>query len=188
MLKSKIGNLEAIMLILTIVVVHTILSLPTDILKTYKSSSLLNILYVGIIAIIFAYLIFKLFKNFPGCDIIDISEYIGGKGFKNIVGVIFISYFIISSSILLRNFCETLKIIYYPMTNIYFIIALFVIAVCVANHLDFSATFKANSIFLPLALASILFLFFANINKFVPQKIFPILGERIFSNFCDRDY
>lgn len=178
MLKSKIGTLEAIMLILTIVVSHTILSLPTNILTSYKSASLLNIIYIGIIAITFAYLIFKLFKKFPGCDIIDISEFVGGKVFKNIIGIIFIAYFIISSSMLLRNFCESLKIIYYSMTHIVFIIALFVIAVCIANHFDFSATLKTNSIVLPLALASILFLFFANINKFVPQKIFPILGER----------
>ena len=94
MQKSKIGTLEAIMLVLTIVITHTILSLPRDILSSQKSASLINLIYVGIIAIIIAYLIFKLFKNFPGLDIIDISELIGGKVFKNIIGTIFIAYFI----------------------------------------------------------------------------------------------
>lgn len=188
MLKSKIGTIEAIMLILTIIVAHTILSLPNVILSTYKSGSILNIIYVSIIAIICAYFIYKLFKKFPGCDIIDISEYVGGKIFKNIIGIIFIVYFITSSSLLLRNFCETLKIIYYPMTSIIFILALFVITICIANHLDFSATLKTNSIILPLALASISFLFLANLNKFVPEKIFPILGERSISDLCIRSY
>ena len=183
MLKSKIGTVEAIMLILTIIVAHTILSLPKDILTSMKSASILNLIYVGIIAIIISYVIFRLLKNFPGLDIIDISELIGGKLFKNMLGIIFIAYFLVSSSILLRNFCESIKIIYYPMTDIFFIIAFFVIAVCIANRLDFSATLKTNLIILPVVLFSILFLFFANIKQFTPQRIFPILGDGMYNTF-----
>ena len=183
MLKSKVGTVEAIMLILTIVVTHTILSLPKDILSSMKSASILNLIYVGIIAIIISYIIFRLLKKFPGLDIIDISELIGGKVFKNIIGIIFISYFIISSSMLLRNFCESLKIIYYPMTDIFFIMAFFVIAVCIANRFDFSATLKTNLIILPIVLFSIIFLFFTNIKQFTPQRIFPIFGEGLSNTF-----
>lgn len=183
LLKSKIGTIEAIMLILSIVVTHTILSLPNDILTSMKSSSIINLIYVSIIAIVIAYLVFRLLKNFPGLDIIDISEFIGGKVFKNIIGIIFISYFLISSSMLLRNFCESIKIIYYPMTNTFFIITFFVIAVCIANRFDFSATLKTNLIILPIVLFSMLFLFFANIKQFTPQRIFPILGEGAFNTF-----
>ena len=68
---------------------------------------------------------------FLGLDIIDISKILGGKFFQKIIGIIFISYFMISASIMLRNFCEGLKIIYYPMTNIVFILLMFVIAVCI---------------------------------------------------------
>ena len=67
MQKSKIGTLEAIMLILTIVVTHTILSLPRDILSSQKSASILNLIYVYIIAKIIAYFIFKLFKKRYHC-------------------------------------------------------------------------------------------------------------------------
>mgnify|MGYP003906921725 CR=1 FL=1 len=183
MTKSKIGTIEAIMLILTITVIHTMLSLPHDILSSQKSASILNLIYVGFIAITLAYLIFKLFKKFPGLDIIDISELVGGKVFKNIVGTIFITFFIISSSMLLRNFCESLKIIYYPMTDIIFIIAFFVIAVYIGNGLDFSATLKTNLIILPVVLASIVFLFLANMKIFEPEKIFPILGDGVYNTF-----
>ena len=183
MSKSKIGTLEAIMLILTIIVTHTILSLPKEILNTTKSASLINIIYVSIIAIFISYIIFRLLKNFPGLDIIDISEFFGGKLLKNIIGIIFITYFIVSSSLLLRSFCESLKIIYFPMTDIVFIILMFVIAVCIANRLDFNATLKTNLLVLPLVLASILFLFFTNINKFVPERIFPILGDGLYNTF-----
>ena len=183
MTKSKIGTLEAIMLVLTIVITHTISSLPREILVSTKSASLINLVFVSILVILFAYLISKLFKKFPGSDIIDVSEFLGGKVFKIIVGIIFISYFLVSSSILLRNFCESLKIIYYPMTNILFIIAMFVIAICTANRLDFNASLKTNLLILPLVLASMIFLFFANMNKFSPERIFPIFGDGLFDTF-----
>ena len=104
MTKSKIGTLEAIMLVLTIVITHTISSLPREILVSTKSASLINLVFVSILVILFAYLISKLFKKFPGSDIIDVSEFLGGKVFKIIVGIIFISYFLVSFSFLLRIF------------------------------------------------------------------------------------
>lgn len=183
MLKSKIGTVEAVMLILTIVVTHTILSLPRNLLVVTKSATIINLIYISIIAIGLAYFIYRLLKNFPGLDIIDISEILGGKILKNILGIIFIAYFIITSSILLRNFCESLKIIYYPMTNVIFIILLFIIALCTANRLDFSATLKTNLLILPLVLASMIFLFFSNIDNFVPQRMFPILGDGFVNTF-----
>ena len=61
---SKIGTTEAIMIILTAVVTHTILSLPNDILTAMKSASILNLIFVGIIAIIIVYTICKILKKF----------------------------------------------------------------------------------------------------------------------------
>ena len=183
MINYKIGTIEAIMLILTIVVAHSVLSMPTNILSSYKSASILNVIYVGIIAIIIAYFIYKLLKNFPSMDIIDISEVIGGKVFKNLVGIIFIIYFILSASLMFRNFCESIQILYFPMTNIIFIMALIVISLSITNKLNFNATIKTNVIIVPIALVSVLFLFFTNINRFVPERIFPILGEGVFNTF-----
>ena len=183
MTKTKIGSLEAIMLVLTIVISHSSLALPNDILTNYNSASIINIIYVSIFALLLVLLIVRLFKKFPGMDIIDISEYAGGKILKNLIGVVFITYFIVSSGFILRIFCESIKIIYYPMTNITFLIALFVIAVCIANSLNFNATIKANKIILPFALISIIFIFITNMSNFVPQRIFPILGNGFFKTF-----
>ena len=183
MTSSKINTIEAIMLVLTIIVTHTILSLPRNILVVTKSATILNLIYVSIIAIFVSYFIYRLLRKFPAADIIDISEFLGGKVLKTIIGIIFIAYFVISSSILLRNFCESLKIIYYPMTNIVFIVLLFIVALCTANRLDFSATLKTNTIVLPIVLISMIFLFFTNMNKFVPQRVFPIFGDGLFNTF-----
>lgn len=65
MSKSKIGTAEAIMLILTIVVTHALLSLPSNLLSITGSATIINLIYITIIVIFIAYIIYRLFKNFP---------------------------------------------------------------------------------------------------------------------------
>ena len=180
---SKIGTFEAITLILSVIIVHTVLSLPKTLLNTTNSATFINLIYVSILAIIFVIIVCKLFKKFPGMDILDISEFLGGKVLKSVVGSLFIIYFVVSSSMFLRTFCEYLRIIYYPSTNVIFLISIFIIAICIVNSLEFNAAFKANSIITPFALISIILLFFANIRYFSPERMFPILGKGFFNTF-----
>ena len=122
-------------------------------------------------------------RTFHGSDILDISEYLGGKAFKNILGVVFISYLIISASILIQLFCEALKIVYYPMTNIFFVILLFIIAIAITDKLEFTATLKTNLIIVPIALISMVFLFGSNIKNLSFDRVFPILGTGFVNTF-----
>lgn len=183
MTKSKINTIEAIMLVLTIYLTPSILSMPKDLISLTKSATLINIIYVSIIAILISIVIYKLLKNFASYDIVDISEYLGGKILKNIIGIIFIVYFLISSSILLRNFCECLKIVHYPMTSIVFILLTFIVAICTSAKLSFNTTSKVNLVVLPLLILTVLFIFFANIKNFSFENVFPILGDGIFNTF-----
>ena len=180
---SKIGTREAIALILTIAIAHTIVSTPRDLLASMKSSVLINIVYIALLLIIISLLIVKLFKKFPGLDILDISEYLGGKIFKRILGILFVSYFVISSSFLLKEFSEALKTIYYPMTNIFFIMLLFIICIAITNKLELTAIVKANLIIVPIVIISSIFLFASNLRNFSFERIFPILGDGIYNTF-----
>lgn len=177
---TKIGTVQAILIILLALVVHTVLSLPKTLIENTKTSVLLNLIYVTVIVLLFVYIIYRLFKNFPGMDLLDISEILGGKFLKTVIGVIFIAYFLVNYSIFLRNFCECLKIVYYPSTDIIYVIIFFVFAVCLVNNLEFNASIKTTLIIMPAVLISIFFLFFANFRNFVPQRVFPILGDRDF--------
>ena len=180
---SKIGTAEAICLILGVFVAHTLVAIPRSLLESTKSATIINIIYVGIIALLITFILYKLIKNFPSSDIIDISEYLGGKSFKTIIGIVFIAYFMLSSGILLRNFCECLKIVYYPMTSLIFILLAFIVAICIVLKYKFPTISKVNLIIMPLAVISIIFLFMANIGHFTFENIFPIFGDSLFNTF-----
>lgn len=180
---SRISVPEAVSIVLIVLVAHTLVSLPKSLLNVNGSATLINLLYVGIIMFFLVLLIVKLFKSFAGQDIIDISNFLGGPVFQKIVGMIFILYFIFSSSILLRNFCECLKTVYYPMTSLFFILLTFIIALCISNNFNFSVTAKINLIILPIIFVSILFIFFANNQNLSFENLTPILGNGLFDTF-----
>ena len=94
MYNTKIGSKEAIALVVTIVFNHIILNATTEIISTTGSSSLLNLLYVGIITLIFACTVCYFLNKFPTYDLIDISKYLGGNVLKWIIGLAYVIYII----------------------------------------------------------------------------------------------
>lgn len=62
---KKIGNIEAIALIITIMVNHIILNLPKSIIHSTSSGAVLNVLFISLFALGIAYLISNLLKSFP---------------------------------------------------------------------------------------------------------------------------
>lgn len=175
--KVKLGNLEAIATILSFTVAHSVLTLPKSIIGSVGSSAVLNIAYVSIIAFVVCLIICKLLNKFPGMDIIDISYSLGGKPLQTIVGILFLAYIIFVSSILLRIFANCLQIVYYPMTDLIFIISLFIIGIIVACYQKFNAVFRTTLVIVPVVILGIIFLFIANTKYFNFENIFPIFGN-----------
>lgn len=182
---TKIGNKEAIALLVTIVFNHIIMNITKSIIDTTSSASLLNILYVGIIAIIFTCIICYFLNKFPTLDIIDVSEYLGGKVLKWIIGIAFVAYFIFFAGILLQMFASCLEIMYFQLVKIEYIIALFVICAVVACSMRHNAIYRANLIMFPFLIISTLFLFFADFRYMVVEKMYPILGNGWYATFIE---
>lgn len=180
---TKIGNKEAIALLVTIVFNHIITNITKSIIDTASSASLINILYVGVISIIFTCTICYFLNKFPTLDIVDISEYLGGKILKWIIGISFVAYFIFFAGILLQMFASCLEIMYFQLVKIEYIVALFVICAVVSCFMRHNAIYRANLIIFPLLVISTLFLFFADFRYMVVEKIYPILGNGWYSTF-----
>ena len=180
---EKISNKEAIALIVTIIVNNFVLVTAQIIVETCSSASLLNALYVSLVAILLTWIICILFKRFNGQDILDISNFLGGKLLKSIVGIVFLGYLLLRISILLRRLTNCLQIINYPVTNIVYLILIFIIAGGIVSNFKNRCIPKAIYILLPIILASIVLSFIGNQSNFDYNAIYPILGHGIDSTF-----
>ena len=180
---TKIGNKEAIALLVTITFNHVIFNGIKTIINTTSSASLLNILYVGILSIIFTCVMCYFLNKFPTFDIIDISNYLGGKKLKWIIGLLYIAYFIFFTGVLLHIFASSLQIIYFPVTKNFYIVLLFVITTFFACNMKYNAVYRSNLIFFPFLIISTLFLAFSDIPFFRIERMYPFLGYGFFPTF-----
>lgn len=181
--KSKLGTLESIAIILSTLAPFTVISLSRTLINEIKSSIILNIIYITFICLLLVLLIYMLFKKFSGDDIFDVAKFLGGKTFRNIIGILFIAYFIITASMLLRDFCKCFRVVYYPYTNIIYIITIFAIVIGFASTFGFNSTIKTTAIIFPIIMASVALLFIGNIKNFSFERINPIFGDGIKNTF-----
>ncbi len=180
---AKIGLFEAILFILVVITNKIILNLPKSIIIDCGSSAWINVIYISIIAIIFTLLIVKLFKKFEGYDIFDVSNYLGGGILKKISGIGYLLVFILVAALVLRDFTETLKIIYYSNSPLIFIMLFFLIGCIVGNKFGLKAIAKANLFIMPIVVLSIFIIWFSSFKSIIPERIFPILGNGVDKTF-----
>ena len=51
MTNRKIGNIEAIVLVITVMVNHIVLNLPKSVISSTKSGAILNVIFITLVAV-----------------------------------------------------------------------------------------------------------------------------------------
>lgn len=180
---EKVNNKEAISLVVSSSLGITVLVSSQIIASTCLSSSLINTGFISLIAFAITILVCSLYKKFIGISFLDITEFIGGKFIKFIVGIVFFLYFLFTAAVVLCKAVNCLQIVYYPMTNISYTVLLFVITTCVACNLKNNGFLRATFLILPFVFVAIFFIFAGNLKNFNYENIFPLLGNGAYSTF-----
>ena len=179
----KLGKIESIFIIAIIMISKLILNIPYYIVNLVGTGAIINIIYVSIVDFIFLLISLKLFKNFENSDILDISEFLGGKILKIIVALISIVLFFSISFITLLDFSNVLRTIYFSNFNMIYILLFFIIGILIANLSGLKSISHSISFIVPLIILSIFITFFAIWNKFDIKNLTPIFGESYHTTF-----
>lgn len=180
---QKIGKIEAICLITMVTVNEIIFNIPNFVILNSGSSSWMTVLMHFLVILIFTIFLSKFFKELGVKDIVDCSEYIGGKALKWIIGISYILLFVGVSSYILRYFSNILELIYFNDTPISFLLLLFLIGSIFAAKHGIKTISHVNLMLFPIILLSLLVILFSTFNDLVPQRIFPILGFGAYKTF-----
>lgn len=176
-------NYQAVAICVIVMLAHIILNLPNHLIDATGSSTILNLIYVFTIALFICFIVTKLFKLFPNSDIVDISEYAGGKIVKIIYTVLLLIYLLTISSFVIRIFAESLTLIYFPNIDLEVIILIFIAITAITNLLGFKAIARASVIILPVILVALVAVFISSAPSFTPERALPILGYGFYDTF-----
>ena len=78
---TKIGFAEALCVLLIFILSHLIVILPKITIQSQGSASIINVIYITLLAVFFIFVFNLLYKNFKGMDILDISNFLFRKVF-----------------------------------------------------------------------------------------------------------
>lgn len=174
---EKLNFLEAIFLIVIVMITHIILEFPNVIIKDCGTSSFINVIFVTVLISLLFVFICRLFAPFGGNNILTISEYVGGKCLKKCTSIIYCSYLLFISSVVIRNFCENLKVVYFPNANLSMLIGAFILTAVVVNKFSSKSIVKANTLLVPIILVTMIVVFVFSIKEASISRFLPILGN-----------
>ena len=113
----------------------------------------------------------------------DISEFLGGKFLKIIIGICYILLLILLTTSIIKNLSETLRTIYFKTSPILFITLFFIASSIISNRFSLKVIAKANLIIAPIIFFSIIVILASSVKNFMPERIFPILGYGVDKTF-----
>ncbi len=180
---DKLNVIEATFVVVIVTLTHIILNLPNSILKQSGSSAIINVIYISFLAFAFFLILNKLFSPFPGKDIVDVSEYVGGKVLKNITTIIYSVYLIFVAGVLILNFSELLKLIYFHNAKTFLIVGIFLLTAVIVNKIGFKNVIKANTLITLVVLVTVVLIFLASLGHVDIERIFPIMGYGVGNTF-----
>ena len=172
---EKIGKFEVYALFITVISTNIIINIPTIILSFTSTGSWVNVFYLTSICLLFILLVCKFLKPFINFDILDVSNFLGGKTLKWIVGFLYILLFLAFSSFCLRYFTYSLKMIYFDNISLVLLMLLFLIPATIAAKTGLKAISGTAIVFLPFSILSLIIFSIAASNNFTWENLFPVL-------------
>lgn len=180
---NSLEKVESISILIMVMINKLILNIPYYIVNLTGSGSIINIIYIGIIDFIFLLIILRLFKNFENSDIIDISEYLGGKPLKILITIISVLIFLLVATMTLIDFSNVLHQIYFSQFQIIYILGFFIIGVAIANFIGLKSISRVTSLIISFAIISIIVTFIAIFKDLSISSFTPIFGENYKTTF-----
>ncbi len=179
----KFGKWEATTLLINLICTKIFLNYPRTTAEDAGTAGWILTIYISLICIVFLFFVFKLYSKFEGKDLLDISEYVGGKVGKIICGTIIIAFFLYITSVILREFAENMKVISFDTTPISVIMVFFLIGIVLSAYFGLETIVRINVIMVPIISIGFLLIIIAVLPFSDISNLFPILGTGTYNIF-----
>lgn len=184
-MKSKIvfGVWEAVTIMVILFCTQVFLNFPRTMAESAGNAGWILVIYVTVIVLILFTLMSKLYSRFEGMDILDISEHLAGNAGRIFTGIVFVTYFILILSIVLREYAENVKTVSLPTTPITYILCFFAISMIVGAYTGIEALVRVSTITVPVIIFASLVILIGVSQYYDVTNLFPILGTGAYDIF-----
>ena len=170
------GRFETASVIINALIVKVLLGLPQLLCKEVGNAAWIVALISGVIFLLLVYIIMRLYRRFPGQNILEITEAMGGKRLKTVVAVLIILPLLFKGAITLRLAADTINLITpYKLPTL--LTAILVGATMVITaYRGIEGTVRMHALFVPVIITALFIVLIASAKTMDITNIFPFWG------------
>ncbi len=181
----SIENKELTCILINIITVKMLFSFPRTLVLNSGNSAWIQMVLVSLISCVAFWFIIFLYRKAEMKSLMELSNEIGGRGLKIVVGTILSAVLLFNSSLTMRALPESIKTVLLPLTPMSLLILVLGIAIAFGAYMGIFSIARIHSIYIPVAIISLaifLILLFPDLDI---TNLFPILGEGTYNIFVD---
>lgn len=179
---TKISGLQFGCLVLLYIIGTTILIIPSSLASTAKQDAWISALVVMLFSIVLIFLYYKINSLFPESNLYDINIAILGKRIGLVISILYLTYFLLLSSLVLNNIGSFITSQVLHGTPMQALVTLFILVVIYGAYLGLEVLGRSSEIFVPWLILFLLLLLLLNIPNLSFFKLQPIFIEQGLSN------
>lgn len=176
MLRTKIGQSEAIALLVTAISTKVLLGYPAVMVNYGGEAAWMIIIFSGLITLGFFLLITKFIALFPEQSLPAAAEEVVGPYLGGLIVLIILSNWVFSVALTLRIFSETMLIVALPETPLSVIVVTLLLSAGIAAYLGFNTIARASYLAFPFTAGSILLMLLLTYPQWEFDYLFPLFG------------
>ncbi|OAH58343.1 spore gernimation protein [Domibacillus aminovorans] len=176
---NKINTRQFTCLVILFVIGDTLLFVPSDVTSIAKQDGWLSALLAAVMGIFLVTLYGFLGKRFPSMNIVDISEKVLSLWFGKIIGVLFVFFALIDSSITVWELGDFMTTKIMPDTPINAILILFLSIIIFGIHVGVESLARTAEIIFPWVILLFLILVLSVSPKINLENIQPVLEDGV---------
>lgn len=175
--KVSFGRWEAVTLLINLISTKLFLYYARMTVEDAGTAGWLMTIYICLVTAIAYMVLVSFLKKFDGKDILNIAEYTGGKPLRIFTGLFITSVLFCSTTAVLREFSEDMKVVSLPFSPISYIMIFFMVGVVAGSYLGIEAILRYHAIIVPIIAIGYIIILLGAIPQMDLTNILPILGN-----------
>ena len=178
-----IGKKELTSTFINLIIAKMFFTYPRMLVQNSGNAAWIQMLYVAIISFGLFSIVNRLNNKTEMSNIFDISERVGGKFFRILVGLVLFSILIINLAMNIRIFSESIRTVLLPNTPTSMVMLLFIIAIGIGAYTGVYSICRIHSLFMPIAAIVMIIFFIMLIPDINLSNFFPLAGLGTYNLF-----
>ncbi len=175
----KIGQSEAIALMVTVLTTKVFLTYPAYIVNYGGSAAWQVSLFSGLVTLVFFGFILKYLERFPNSTFPETAEYITGPYLGGLIVICVLLSWLFELAIVFRGFGELIVMVALPETSISIVMLILISGAGLAAYLGLPTIARACYLAFPFTLGAILLILVFSYPSWNTDWLFPFLGNGV---------